>query len=50
MIEELKCIEAIKGIHVAQLLTYLRADNIRVGLVINFNVERLKDGIKRVIL
>ena len=31
------------------LLTYHRAENIRVGLVINFNVERLKDGIKRVI-
>ena len=47
---ELKCVEAIKGIHIAQLLTYLRAENIRIGLVINFNVERLKDGIKRVIL
>jgi GxxExxY protein len=50
IIVELKCVEAIKGIHIAQLLTYLRAENLRVGLVINFNVERLKDGIKRVIL
>ncbi|MCK4560128.1 MAG: GxxExxY protein [Calditrichia bacterium] len=36
--------------HIAQLLTYLRAENIKVGLVINFNVERFKDRIKRVIL
>ena len=50
VIVELKCVKAIKGIHIAQLLTYLRTENIRVGLVINFNVERLKDGIKRVIL
>ena len=50
VIVELKCIEAIKGIHIAQILTYLKAENLRVGLLINFNVERLKDGIKRVIL
>ena len=42
--------EAIKNIHIAQLLTYLNAENLKIGLVINFNVERLKDGIKRVIL
>ena len=50
VIVELKCVEAIKGIHIAQVLTYLKAENIRVGLLINFNVDKLKDGIKRVIL
>jgi GxxExxY protein len=50
VIVELKCVEAIKGIHVAQVLTYLKAENLRVGLLINFNVDRLKEGIRRVIL
>ena len=50
MIVELKCIEAIKGIHIAQVLTYLKAENLRIGLLINFNVDKLKDGIRRVIL
>ena len=50
VILELKCVEAIKSIHIAQVLTYLRAENTRVGLVINFNVDRLKDGIRRIIL
>ena len=44
------CIEAIKVIHIAQVLTYLKAENLRVGLLINFNVDKLKDGIRRVIL
>jgi GxxExxY protein len=50
VIVELKCVEALKNIHIAQVLTYLKAENLRVGLLINFNVDRLKDGIKRVIL
>ena len=50
VIVELKAIERILGIHEAQLLTYLRALNKRVGLLINFNVLRLRDGIKRVII
>ena len=50
VIVELKCVEAIKGIHIAQVLTYLKAENLRVGLLINFNVDKLKDGIRRVIL
>jgi GxxExxY protein len=50
VIVELKCVEAIKSIHIAQVLTYLKAENLRVGLLINFNVDKLKDGIKRVIL
>ena len=50
VIVELKCIEAIKNIHIAQVLTYLRAERLRVGLLINFNVDKLKEGIRRVIL
>jgi hypothetical protein len=42
--------EAIKNIHIAQALTYLRAENLKVGLLINFNVDKLKEGIRRVIL
>jgi GxxExxY protein len=47
---ELKAVESIHKIFDAQVLTYLRATNKRVGLLINFNVERLKYGIKRLIL
>ena len=46
---ELKSIDAVLPIHKAQLLSYLRLSGKEVGLLINFNVERLKDGIKRVI-
>ena len=47
LIIELKAVEKIKGIHKAQLLTYLKLSGISTGLLINFNVERLKDGIQR---
>jgi len=50
VVMELKAVESIHKIFEAQLLTYLRATNKQVGLLINFNVERLKDGIKRMIL
>ena len=50
VIVELKCVEAIKNIHIAQVLTYLRAENLKVGLLLNFNVDKLKEGIRRVIL
>ena len=46
---ELKSIERIPPIHSAQLLTYLRASNKPIGLLINFNVIVLKDGIKRIV-
>ena len=49
VIVELKAVEALNRIYEAQLLTYLRAMGKRVGLLINFNVERLRDGIKRLI-
>ncbi|MBM2840325.1 MAG: hypothetical protein HW412_853 [Bacteroidetes bacterium] len=46
---ELKAMEAIAPIHEAQLLSYLRMANKKLGLLINFNVVLLKDGIRRVI-
>lgn len=50
VIVELKAVDAIHRIYEAQLLTYLRAMSKRVGLLLNFNVEMLKDGIKRLII
>jgi GxxExxY protein len=47
---ELKSVEAILPIHEAQVLTYLRLGGWQVGLLINFNVRLLKDGIKRMVL
>ena len=47
LIVELKAIEQIKGIHESHLLTYMKLSGIGTGLLINFNVELLKDGIKR---
>jgi GxxExxY protein len=50
LILELKCVEEIKGIHEAQLLTYMKLAGVKVGLLINFNVARLKEGIHRFVL
>ena len=47
LVLELKSVESLQPIHEAQLLTYLRLSRIRCGLLINFNVRLLKDGIKR---
>jgi GxxExxY protein len=47
VVVELKAVEALTPIHEAQLLTYLRLSGKRVGLMINFNVNRLVDGIVR---
>ncbi len=50
VILELKAVEAVNKIYEAQLLTYLRETNKRIGLLINFNVDLLKKGIKRLII
>ncbi len=50
IIVELKSIEAIAPVHQAVVLTYLRLSGQRLGLLINFNVAVLKDGIKRYIV
>lgn len=46
---ELKRVEAISDVHIAQLLTYLKLGDYRLGLIINFQTKLLKDGIKRII-
>lgn len=50
VIVELKSVERLDPIHTAQLLTYLKLTGCPVGLLINFNVTSLKDGIRRVVL
>jgi GxxExxY protein len=50
LIVEVKAVEALDPIHESQVLTYLRHTGLRVGLLINFNVAVLKDGIKRLVL
>jgi GxxExxY protein len=46
---EIKAIEALNDIHLAQILTYLKLSKCKLGLLINFNVLLLKDGIRRVV-
>lgn len=50
VIIELKAVEALSPIHTAQILTYMKLSHKRYGLLINFNVKSLKEGIKRYIL
>ena len=50
VIIELKACDELKPIHEAQLLTYLKLTGIKIGLLINFNVPVLKEGIKRLVL
>jgi GxxExxY protein len=49
LVIELKSVDALNDIHLAQTLTYLRIGNYKLGLLMNFNVIMLKEGIKRVI-
>lgn len=50
IIVELKAVEELLGIHEAQILTYMKLANIEQGFLINFNVKRLKDGLKSFVL
>ena len=50
VIVELKAVEKLTPIFEAQLLTYLKLSRLKVGLLINFNVLHLKDGIKRLMI
>jgi GxxExxY protein len=50
LIVELKSVERLLPIHEAQLLTYMKLAHMWTGLLINFNVRLLKDGIKRFVL
>jgi len=47
LILELKSVENVKDIHKAQLITYMKLAHIQTGLLINFNISRLTDGIQR---
>lgn len=47
---ELKAVESLMPLHKAQLITYLKLTGLRLGLLINFNVSMIKDGIQRIIL
>jgi GxxExxY protein len=49
VVVEIKSVECLTDVHTAQVLTYLKLTNSRVGLLINFNVLRLTEGIKRLI-
>ena len=49
LIVEIKAVEALNDIHMAQVLTYLRLSNCKLGLLVNFNVLHLKNGIRRVV-
>lgn len=49
VVVELKCVEQLLPVHESQLLTYLKLSGIRVGLLINFNVSVLRQGIKRLV-
>jgi GxxExxY protein len=50
LIVELKAVESLAPIHTAQVISYLKATGHQLGLLINFNVPILKQGIKRIIL
>lgn len=50
VIIEIKAVDVINPVYMAQLMTYLKLSGCRIGFLINFNVQSLKDGIKRVII
>ena len=50
VVVELKAVNQLEAIHEAQLLTYMKLTNCRVGLLINFNVSIIKQGLKRMVL
>jgi GxxExxY protein len=47
---ELKAVERLAPVHQAQLLSYLRASKLRIGLLVNFNVPVIHEGLKRIVL
>jgi GxxExxY protein len=50
VIAEIKTVDAIHPVHQAQLMSYLKATGLRLGLILNFKVPRFKNGIQRVVL
>jgi GxxExxY protein len=49
VVVEVKSVEALNDVHLAQVLTYLKLSKTKLGLLINFNVAMLKNGIRRVV-
>ena len=49
VILELKCANSITPVHEAQLLTYLKLSGLKIGLILNFNVSLMRDGVKRLV-
>ncbi len=49
VVVELKAVDALNDVHLAQILTYMKLGNYKTGLLINFNVAMLKNGIRRVV-
>jgi GxxExxY protein len=49
VIVEVKSVEALNDVHLAQILTYLKLSRCKLGFLINFNVKLIKEGIKRVV-
>ena len=49
VIIEIKAVEALNDVHLAQILTYLKLSDCKLGLLINFNVSLIKNGIRRVV-
>jgi len=49
VVVEIKSVDALNDVHIAQILTYLKLGNYKLGLLINFNVVTLKTGIKRIV-
>ncbi len=49
LVIEIKAVEATNDVHLAQVLTYLKLSDCRLGLLLNFNVARLRNGIRRVV-
>lgn len=50
VVVEIKSIDALASIHTAQVLTYLRFSNLRLGYLLNFNSRHLKDGLRRLVV
>jgi GxxExxY protein len=50
VVVEIKALEHITDVHIAQTLTYMKLSKSKIGLLLNFNVKSLKDGIKRLII
>jgi GxxExxY protein len=50
VVVEIKSVETLNEVHLAQIITYQKLSECKLGLLVNFNVKSLKDGIKRVII